>query len=142
MSDSYAGLSSAKLSEIRAILKDIKARGGPAALSPAALALAQNTDPSLGLTIDFAAEHDLGHPLVVLRLKPGTRPTWFDQLSPREREVALRIALGESNKEIAKSLRISPATIKDHVHNILVKSGLPSRAYVIAALNANTPGNA
>ena len=44
-----------------------------------------------------------------------------DPLTPREREVAGLIALNLPNKEIARRLRVGPATIKNHVHNILQK---------------------
>jgi two-component system, NarL family, nitrate/nitrite response regulator NarL len=44
-----------------------------------------------------------------------------DRLTPREREVAGLLALNLPNKEIARQLRIGPATIKNHVHNILQK---------------------
>ena len=37
---------------------------------------------------------------------------------------------GLSNKQIAQELRISPATVKNHVHNILEKSNLPSRSAI------------
>lgn len=57
----------------------------------------------------------------------------FDSLTPREREVAALIAAGRSNKDIATALVISVTTAKDHVHRILVKSGLGSRAAVASA---------
>jgi two-component system nitrate/nitrite response regulator NarL len=44
-----------------------------------------------------------------------------DPLTPREREVAGLVALNLPNKEIARLLRVGPATIKNHVHNILQK---------------------
>jgi len=123
-------LSNDALGEIRAALHDIKARGGPATLSAAAVALANVYDPSIGITIDFRAERELGLPLVIVRWggKNDAYPDWYARLSSRERDVVRRIALGESNKEIAQALGIASSTIKDHVHNILAKSGLPSRA--------------
>jgi two-component system, NarL family, nitrate/nitrite response regulator NarL len=42
-------------------------------------------------------------------------------LSPREREVAVLIARGFGNKEIARELRLSHGTVKQHVHSILQK---------------------
>jgi len=53
-----------------------------------------------------------------------------DRLTDREREVASMVGRGLSNKEIAQALRISPATVKNHVHNILEKSNLPSRSAI------------
>lgn len=51
---------------------------------------------------------------------------WTD----REREVASMVGRGMSNKEIAQELHISPATVKNHVHNILEKFNLPSRSAI------------
>jgi DNA-binding CsgD family transcriptional regulator len=48
-------------------------------------------------------------------------------LTAREEEVARLIMSGESNKEIARSLDISVATVKSHVHNLLAKLGLQRR---------------
>jgi DNA-binding NarL/FixJ family response regulator len=53
-------------------------------------------------------------------------------LTPRELEVAARISEGLSNKEIALDLRIGPATVKNHVHNILEKLGVRRRAAIAA----------
>ena len=47
-------------------------------------------------------------------------------LSPRETEVYELVAQGLSNKEIAKSLFISEATVKVHVSRILNKLGVRS----------------
>ncbi len=54
-------------------------------------------------------------------------------LSPREREVALLAAAGYSNQQIGVALFISLATVKDHMHSILSKTGLRSRSQLIAA---------
>ncbi|EMI19505.1 two component LuxR family transcriptional regulator [Rhodopirellula maiorica SM1] len=48
-------------------------------------------------------------------------------LTSRESQVLLHIALGLSNKEIAKSLMISVETVKEHVQNILRKLGANDR---------------
>ena len=48
-------------------------------------------------------------------------------LSHREREVALLITRGLSNKELARELGIGHGTIKSHVHSILQKMGAKSR---------------
>ncbi len=54
-------------------------------------------------------------------------------LSQREREVATLAAAGFSNAQIAAALFISVATVKDHMHAALNKTGLSSRAQLIAA---------
>jgi pimeloyl-ACP methyl ester carboxylesterase/DNA-binding CsgD family transcriptional regulator len=53
-------------------------------------------------------------------------------LSRREREVAVLVARGMSNRQIADQLSISPATVERHVANILIKLGYHSRAQVAA----------
>lgn len=55
-------------------------------------------------------------------------------LSDRERTVAALVADGLSNKEIARDLGISPATVKNHVHATLTKLNLPRRAAIGKAL--------
>jgi two-component system nitrate/nitrite response regulator NarL len=50
-------------------------------------------------------------------------------LTSREREIAVMLAgnLSLANKEIARRLRLSPATVKNHVHNILQKLNIDRR---------------
>jgi DNA-binding NarL/FixJ family response regulator/tetratricopeptide (TPR) repeat protein len=48
-------------------------------------------------------------------------------LSPREREVAVLIAQGLRNREIAERLFISERTVENHIHRVLERSGLRSR---------------
>jgi DNA-binding NarL/FixJ family response regulator len=62
----------------------------------------------------------------------GTRNEMTEPLTRREREIAALIAEGLSNKEIASDLRIGPATVKNHVHNILEKLKVRRRAAVAA----------
>ncbi len=58
---------------------------------------------------------------------PELNTTPLSQLSARELDVLRLIAAGMGNAEIAAELHISPRTAKNHVSNILVKLGLPSR---------------
>ena len=64
--------------------------------------------------------------------RAGSHPV-FTPLSDREREVAALVAAGNSNQEIARRLVVTVGTVKDHVHRILAKTGLDSRAKVAAA---------
>ncbi len=53
-------------------------------------------------------------------------------LSTREREVALLVAEGLPNKEVARRLNLSEGTVRIHVHNIYQKTGIGSRAALTA----------
>ena len=55
-------------------------------------------------------------------------------LSPREREVALLVARGLANKEIASELGLSHGTVKLHVHSIFLKVGVHKRYMLISLM--------
>jgi DNA-binding NarL/FixJ family response regulator len=50
------------------------------------------------------------------------------RLTTRELEIAEHIALGMSNREIARRLGIELCTVKNHVHHMLEKLGVSRRA--------------
>lgn len=52
-------------------------------------------------------------------------------LSPRECEILDRLASGRSNKELARSLGISPNTIKTHVARVYEKLEVQNRVQAI-----------
>jgi len=52
-------------------------------------------------------------------------------LTKREGDVLQLIGHGMTNKEIARELGLSVATVKHHVHNVLEKLSLPRRAYAM-----------
>lgn len=54
-----------------------------------------------------------------------------DELTPREAEVLRLIAAGQSNREIARSLFVSEATVKTHVNRIFAKTASRDRAQAI-----------
>jgi DNA-binding NarL/FixJ family response regulator len=56
-------------------------------------------------------------------------------LTRRERQIALALAGGLSNKEIAQRFCISLPTVKTHVHCILRKLGIESRDEVLSRLS-------
>ena len=54
-----------------------------------------------------------------------------DDLTPREAEVLRLIAEGQSNREIARTLFVSEATVKTHVNRIFAKTASRDRAQAI-----------
>jgi len=70
----------------------------------------------------------------------GTAGTDDSELTPREAEVLKLIAEGRSNREIARELFVSEATVKTHVNRIFAKTG--SRDRVQAMRFAYTHGYA
>ncbi|RYF52742.1 MAG: response regulator [Comamonadaceae bacterium] len=60
-------------------------------------------------------------------------------LSPREREILQEIAVGASNKEIARTLAIAETTVKIHVQHILRKLGLSSRVQAAVLVAGRAP---
>lgn len=88
-------------------------------------------DERVRLMVDFDASDELGGPVVVV----ASRPRKLPGLSKREEEVAALVARGLTNKEIAERLFISVATVKDHVHRILEKSGFPNRTVIASYLS-------
>lgn len=63
-------------------------------------------------------------------------PPSQDGLTPREREIVELIALGRSNKQIARELCIELSTVKNHVHHVLEKLGVHRRAEAATRLRA------
>ena len=61
----------------------------------------------------------------------GPRSEAPDGLTPREVEVLVRIAGGESNAEVAASLFVSEATVKTHVNHLLAKTAMRDRAQLV-----------
>ena len=53
------------------------------------------------------------------------------ELTPREAEVLRLIAAGQSNREIARTLFVSEATVKTHVNRIFAKTGSRDRAQAL-----------
>jgi two-component system, NarL family, nitrate/nitrite response regulator NarL len=68
--------------------------------------------------------------LHISTLAQGRQSRSMPMLTERESEIAGLVRQGLANKEIAQRLRISPATVKNHVHNILEKLELTSRGAI------------
>ena len=64
----------------------------------------------------------------------------FGGLTQREREVAMHLAQGESNREIAEALVVTERTVESHVTNILNKLGFTRRAQIRKWMLERGPG--
>ncbi len=112
------------------------ARPGQPALAEADAAAALQREAQLG-RLDAAVVAVLtGHPEPPLAATPAGEAAAL--LSIREIEVLGRISLGESNKEAARALGISPSTVRAHLENVFRKLGCSTRA--AATLKALTLG--
>ena len=68
---------------------------------------------------------------------PGQAAPGAEDLTPREVEVLRLIAAGQSNREIARTLFVSEATVKTHVNRIFAKTGSRDRVQAIHYAYAN-----
>ena len=132
MVEKKRSLDSEDLARLRKLVSR-KNNGSPPLEELAAIA---DLPEETGVTIDFEAEAELGHPLVVLRPNDNVSST-LAGLSTRELEVAALVAEGLANKEIAARLHIALGTVKDHVHNMLEKTGLANRTALATAFRAS-----
>lgn len=78
---------------------------------------------------------------------PARRAASAGGLTSRERQVAVLVAAGKSNRAIADELVVSERTVESHVTNILGKLGFSSRAQIAAwvveqGLQAGQPASA
>lgn len=80
-------------------------------------------DPAVQARLVAAAAPSPQHPVAYEPLPDG--------LSPREGEVLALIAAGATNTHIAKTLVISPSTVKTHINNIFAKTGVTDRAQAV-----------
>lgn len=72
---------------------------------------------------------------------PRPDPADMPALTRREHEVLRHVTDGQDNRTIARTLFISEATVKFHLHNIMAKFGVHKRAALVAtALRGNWSG--
>ena len=91
---------------------------------------AQETFERLGASRDADAAAALQRSLGVKAARSG--PRGAGALTKRETEVLGLLAEGLSNKAIAERLFLSPKTVEHHVHRVLLKLELGSRAEAAA----------
>jgi DNA-binding NarL/FixJ family response regulator len=77
--------------------------------------------------VEYLSRGDLG--VNMLNCQPAGM---LQSLTERERDILRHVDKGMSNKEIARALKISLATVKNHVHNILEKLQVRRRTEALA----------
>jgi DNA-binding NarL/FixJ family response regulator len=68
-------------------------------------------------------------------LEGGAKQPPSGQLTKRETDVFVLMGEGRSNKEIARHLNIRVTTVKNHVHNLLMKLGANTRTEAVTLLH-------
>ncbi|WP_405057790.1 response regulator transcription factor [Kribbella sp. NBC_01505] len=81
---------------------------------------------------EAAAGRSVLSPAVASRLVTAVRTPAASPLAAREREVLALVAKGTSNREIARELFISEATVKTHLSHIFTKLDVNDRAAAVA----------
>jgi PAS domain S-box-containing protein len=79
------------------------------------------------LPVDAHLARDILRRLASEQPRRPTTPVPGDPLSPREREVLVLLARGQTNREIGEELVIAANTVKIHVEHILAKFGVSDR---------------
>jgi len=83
------------------------------------------------------------HGVAAERPRRAGRPSYGDQISPREAEVLRLLVTGRTNREIADVLTVSPRTVASHIDSAMRKLKVSSRtALAVTAVEAGfAPGN-
>jgi DNA-binding CsgD family transcriptional regulator len=123
-----ARLAAGPLDRIRKIIR---------AYDPATPAAASAPIPVVGAAGTLAAvvvPSLAGPHVVLLRAQSSLTALLAAGLTNRQAEVALRLAAGESNREIAQHLGISPATARKHLESVFSRLGVKHRAAAVARI--------
>ena len=56
-----------------------------------------------------------------------TSPIDLSKFTARQQEVAGHVVLGQTNDEIAAEMKVTPQTVKNHLHSIYHKTGIANR---------------
>lgn len=125
-----AKLASGPLDRVRQIIRNY---------DPATPAAASAPIPVVGAAGTLSAvvvPSMVGPHVVLLRAQLDMAALRAVGLTNRQAEVALRLAAGESNREIAEQLKISPATARKHLEAVFSRLGVRHRAAAVARIIA------
>jgi DNA-binding NarL/FixJ family response regulator len=89
-------------------------------------------DELFGAIRSAAAGESVLSPAVATRVVSRVRTSGSEELSGRETDVLALVARGRSNREIARALFVSEATVKTHLGHVYVKLGVNDRASAVA----------
>lgn len=103
---------------------------GPFLPKPLLAALSANRERYLGTRLLVSFRQVGVSRLVTMAQRPPS-----DALSPRERAVAEGFASGESYKEVARRLGLSPATVRHHLRNVYEKLGVADKGKLASLLS-------
>ncbi|MCA0374304.1 MAG: LuxR C-terminal-related transcriptional regulator [Gemmatimonadetes bacterium] len=101
----------------------------------AAFTAALSGRPRAEATLFGAVALRITHAAPYVRLDARARQPW-DALRPRERTIATLAADGQSHKEIAQTLGVAPATVRNHLARVYDTLGVHNRAQLLAACAA------
>jgi DNA-binding NarL/FixJ family response regulator len=77
---------------------------------------------------ELAFSSDIAGQVVnAMAAEPSNEPATLTRLSERERQIAVLVARGMKNKDIANELKISENTVKRHLQSIFSKTGTRDR---------------
>ena len=85
---------------------------------------------SLEEAAEYAFSEEADQPEATIGQDPPAHDGSMGSLTPREREIALLVARGLTNRQVSTELSISERTAANHVAKILKKLGLNSRTQI------------
>lgn len=91
---------------------------------------ARAPDAALRVSVDEACER------LLVRVR---RSSPVDRLSPQERAVSTAYAQGQSHKEVARALGVTPATVRHHLRRVYSKLAVDDKAALAQCLGESEP---